>query len=309
MTRMGEFDLIDEITRDLWQGHDVLLGPGDDCAVVRPDGDMVITTDALIEGVHFKRQWSPAEAVGRKTVAVNVSDVEAMGATPSSIVVTLALPKDIDPQWMREFTAGVRVECERAGISLVGGDMSSAPVICISGTAVGHLQGRLPLTRSGARVGDAVAYRGRLGLAGAGLATLSRGFQAPLEAVREQQCPAVPYGQGRVAARAGATSMMDVSDGLVQDLGHIAKASGVAIHIDTSLLELPDPVVRVALAMGRTGLSFVLTGGEDHALVGTFPSDAALPEGWRRIGTVRPGEGVLIDDAGFRGPAGWDHFS
>jgi len=306
---MGEFEMIDDIIRGLPQGSDVVLGPGDDCAVLRPEGDMVITADALIEGVHFKRQWSPAEAVGRKTVAVNVSDVEAMGATPSSIVVTLAFPKDLDAQWVADFTKGVRSECELAGVSLVGGDMSSAPVICISGTAVGSLRGRSPLLRSGAGVGDVVAYCGRLGVAGAGLAALSRGFRSPIEAVREQQCPTVPYGQGVAAARAGATSMMDVSDGLLQDLGHIARASGVAIDVDTSMLDLPDPVIRVAAATGRSGLSFVLTGGEDHALAGTFPAGAELPEGWRRIGRVRAGEGVLVDGAGFEGAAGWDHFS
>ncbi|HMR49378.1 MAG TPA: thiamine-phosphate kinase [Arachnia sp.] len=306
---MGEFEMIDDIIRDLPRGADVVLGPGDDCAVLRPEGDLVITTDALIEGVHFKRQWSPAEAVGRKTVAVNVSDVEAMGAKPSSIVVTLAVPKDLDPQWVADFTQGVRAECELAGVSLVGGDVSSAPVICLSGTAVGSLQGRAPLLRSGAGVGDIVAYRGRLGVAGAGLAALSRGFRSPIEAVREQQCPTVPYGQGAVAARAGATAMMDVSDGLIQDLGHIARASGVAIDIDTTRLELPDPVVRVAAATGRSGLSFVLTGGEDHALAGTFPAGTALPDGWRRIGRVLEGDGVLVDGAGFEGAAGWDHFS
>lgn len=125
----------------------------------------------------------------------------------------------------------------------------------------------------------------------------------------EQLCPTVPYGQGVVAAEAGATALMDVSDGLLQDLGHIARGSGVAIDVETSTLELPDPVIRVAAATGRSGLSFVLTGGEDHALVGTFPAEAVLPPGWRRIGEVTEGEGVLVDGASFDGAAGWDHFS
>lgn len=306
---MGEFDLIDEITHELPQGDDVVLGPGDDCAVLRLSGDVAITTDALIEGVHFKQQWSSAEAVGRKTVAVNVSDVEAMGAKPSSIVVTLAFPKTQDPRWVSEFTKGVRAECERAGVSLVGGDMSSSSIVCISGTAVGDLQGRAPLTRTGAKAGDVVAYCGTLGMAGAGLATLMRGFRSPKDAVAEQLCPSVPYGQGVVAAEAGATALMDVSDGLLQDLGHIARGSGVAIDVDTSTLELPDPVVRVAAATGRSALSFVLTGGEDHALVGTFPAEAAVPPGWRLIGRAVEGDGVLVDGASFDGAAGWDHFS
>jgi len=287
----------------------VVLSVGDDAAVLDLAGHVVVTTDMLIENVHFTRRWSPARAVGRKAVAVNVSDVEAMGARPSSVVVGLAFPKDLDQDWVVEFEAGAKEECAKAGVSLVGGDLSSSAHIAICVTAIGDLGGRVAVTRAGARPGDVVAVCGRLGWAGAGLAVLQRGFGSPKELVAEQQTPSVPYGQGLAAARAGATAMLDVSDGLLADLGHIADASQVLIDVDTSLVEIPEPVQRVAAATGRPALGFVLAGGEDHALAATFPPGAPLPVGWRRVGLVREGGGILVDGAPFDGSLGWDHFA
>lgn len=305
----GEFELIERITSGLVVGDDVVLSVGDDAAVLDLAGHVVVTTDMLIENVHFTRRWSPARAVGRKAVAVNVSDVEAMGARPSSVVVGLAFPKDLDQDWVVEFEAGAKEECAKAGVSLVGGDLSSSAHIAICVTAIGDLGGRAAVTRAGARPGDVVAVCGRLGWAGAGLAVLQRGFGSPKELVAEQQTPSVPYGQGLAAARAGATAMLDVSDGLLADLGHIAEASHVLIDVDTSLVEIPEPVQRVAAATGRPALGFVLAGGEDHALVATFPPGAPLPVGWRRVGLVREGGGILVDGAPFDGSLGWDHFA
>lgn len=305
----GEFELIERITSGLVVGDDVVLSVGDDAAVLDLAGHVVVTTDMLIENVHFTRRWSPARAVGRKAVAVNVSDVEAMGARPSSVVVGLAFPKDLDQEWVVEFEAGAKEECTRAGVSLVGGDLSSSAHIAICVTAIGDLGGRAAVTRAGARPGDVVAVCGRLGWAGAGLAVLQRGFGSPKELVAEQQTPSVPYGQGLAAARAGATAMLDVSDGLLADLGHVADASLVLIDVDTSLVEIPEPVERVAAATGRPALGFVLAGGEDHALAATFPPGAPLPVGWRRVGLVREGRGILVDGAPFDGSMGWDHFA
>lgn len=305
----GEFELIDRITEGLVVGEDVVLSVGDDAAVLDLSGHVVVTTDMLVENVHFKRQWSSARAVGRKAVAVNVSDVEAMGARPSSIVVGLAFPKDLDQEWVAQFEAGAREECEAAGVSLVGGDLSAAALIAIGVTALGDLGDRAPITRSGARPGDLVAVVGRLGWAAAGLVALQRGFGSPKEMVAEQLTPSVPYGQGIAAALAGATAMIDVSDGLLADLGHIAERSHVLIDVESSLLTVPDGVQRVASATGRPALGFVLAGGEDHALAATFPAGTALPEGWARIGEVRSGAGVLVDGRPFDGRPGWDHFA
>lgn len=304
----GEFEMIRRITADLDQTPTTILGPGDDAAVLRPDGDAVVTTDMLVENVHFRRSWSPPFELGRKTIAVNVSDVEAMGAVPISVVVALALPDSLDETWLTKFSAGVRDECSRAGVSLVGGDLSRSEHITVCVTAVGEMRGRDPVTRSGARPGDTLAVCGRLGWSAAGLAALQRGFGSPREVVAEHQCPTVPYGQGRRAADHGATAMMDVSDGLLADLGHIAAASGVAINVRTDGFEITDAVARVSAATGRSPWSFVLAGGEDHALVATFPADLPLPKGWFDVGSVGVGEGLTVDGEAWEGSAGWDHF-
>ncbi len=306
---MGEFELIAEITDGLAAGEDVVLGPGDDAAIVRPIGDIAVTTDVLIENVHFKRTWSKAFEIGRKAVAVNISDVEAMGAAPSTIVIGLAFPKDLDPRWVSDFQEGVADECARSHVSLVGGDLSSSPQISICVTALGNLAARRPVTRFGAREGDQVAVCGRLGWAAGGLMVLQRGFGSPKELVREQQCPSVPYGQGVVAAEAGATAMIDVSDGLLQDLGHICERSDVGIAIDTSTLDIGEALQRLGAATGKDPLSFVLTGGEDHALAATFPANATLPAGWTKIGVVTVGGGVTVDGKIWEGSPGWDHFA
>lgn len=285
----------------------VRIGPGDDAAVLRGGDDIAISTDLLVEDVHFRRGWSQAHDIGRKAVAVNVADIEAMGAQPTAIVMGLAIPADLPPEWVPEFTAGVRAECERAEISLVGGDLSRAENIVISGTALGALVSAA-VTRDGAVPGDVVAVCGKLGWSSAGLMTLQRGFRSPVAAITEHRCPSVPYGQGRVAAAKGATAMVDISDGLVADLGHIARRSDVAIDIETSHLEVPDVVARVAAAVGRSPMGFLLAGGEDHALAATFPAETELPPGWGRVGTVTDGEGVTVDGQPFDDQGGWDHF-
>ncbi|MHA7860767.1 thiamine-phosphate kinase [Tessaracoccus sp. Y36] len=305
---IGEFELIARVTQGLEVNSDVELSVGDDAAVVSLQGDTVVCTDILIENVHFKQQWSPAHAVGRKSVAVNVSDLEAMGCRPSAIVVALAFPKDLDPQWVDDFEAGVRAECRTAGVSLVGGDMSSSEHIVACVTAIGDTMGRAPVTRNGAQPGDIVAVRGNLGLSAAGLIALQRGFGSPKDAVLEHQTPHVPYGQGRVAAEAGATAMIDISDGLLADLGHVSEGSGVSIDVVTGQLSIPDPVARVAAATGKPALGMILAGGEDHALAATFPSGTTLPEGWVRVGAVSAGTGITVDGAPYEGSMGWDHF-
>lgn len=305
---MSEFDLISRITEGLPAGDAVVLGVGDDAAALRFVGDVVVSTDVLVEHVHFKQQWTEARQLGRKAVAVNVSDIEAMGAKPVAVVGSIAFPKETSESWILDFAAGVREECDAAGVSLVGGDLSSGQIICVNVTAMGDLEGRPPVTRAGAQPGDVVAVAGRLGWAAAGLAALSRGFRSPKDVVHAALQPEVPYGQGVVASDAGATAMMDVSDGLLQDLGHIARASGVAIDVDTSALTVAEPMERVGAATGKDPLTFVLGGGEDYALVATFSNPASVPGGWTVIGRVAEGEGVTVDGAPHE-YEGWDHFS
>lgn len=309
----GEFALIAQLTAGLPAGDRVLVGPGDDGAVVRLSGDLVVSTDALVEGVHFRRNWSSAHQIGRKAVAVNVADIEAMGARPVAVVVAFCAPADLPADWARECHQGMREEAATAGVLLVGGDITRSRDVTLTVTAFGETTGRAPVLRSGARPGDVVALRGRVGWAAAGLAVLQRGFRSPRACVAAQQTPEPPYGAGYAAAEAGATAMIDVSDGLLADLGHIAEASGVHIDVHADTLDIPDPLLAVAAALGGADpRTFLLTGGEDHALAATFPA-GAVPEGWLEIGTVTeagdaPGS-VTVDGTAWEGAQGWDHYA
>lgn len=305
----GEFALIESITRGLPSAPHVVLGTGDDCAVFRPDGDVVVSTDTMVENVHFRRDWSSAHDVGRKAVASSVADLEAMGARPLVLVMSLSTPAETKVAWVEEFSAGVREECAKASILLAGGDTTRSRDITITATVLGDLQGRAPVTRAGARPGDVVAFAGRLGWAAAGLKVLGRGFRSPRAVVVAHRVPETPYGQGIAAAQAGASAMIDVSDGLLADLGHIARASGVAIDIETGTLDIAEPQSVVAAAVGGGNpLTFILTGGDDHALAATFAPDD-VPDGWTVIGTVTEGgPAVTVDGAPWEGEQGWSHF-
>lgn len=306
----GEFALIRRITGGRRQPASTLLGPGDDAAVLAaPDGRVVATTDVLVHGVHFRLDWSSPEQVGRKAVAVNLADVAAMGAKPSSVLVGIACPPDTPTQVVAEITDGMWAEASRAGVGVSGGDLVSADQLVLSITALGDLEDREPVTRAGARPGDVLAVAGRLGWAAAGLAVLRRGFRSPVGVVNAQRCPEPPYEAGPQAALAGATAMLDVSDGLLADLAHLADASEVGLDVQTGLLEVSTRLREVGSALGADPLTWVLTGGEDHALVATFPPFDDLPEGWRKIGVVTmPGSGVTVDGEAYGRPGGWEHW-
>lgn len=306
---LGEFGVIAHVTQGLDLPPAVSLGPGDDAAAFLVNGSAVVSTDILVENQHFRTSWSTPADVGRKAVAVNAADIEAMGAEPVAIVVAFACPDTLEAQWLREFTTGLRDEAAKAGLALVGGDVSRARDITVSVTAIGQTAGQAPITRAGAQPGDAIAVCGTLGWAGAGLAALQRGFRSPRAVVQLQRVPQVPYGQGRVAAQAGAHAMIDISDGLLADLGHIADASKVVLDIDTARFSIAEPLQAVASATGVDPLKFILTGGEDHSLAATFPL-GQVPDKWQVIGRVlEEGEpAVLVDGEPWEGAAGWDHF-
>ncbi|QXJ24852.1 thiamine-phosphate kinase [Actinomadura graeca] len=298
---LGEFGLIGLLTRRLPRGPDVRLGPGDDAAVVAaPDGRAVATTDLLVEGRHFRRDWSGPYDIGRKAAAQNLADVVAMGARPTALLVGFAAPLTTDAAWAEGLYDGLADECRAAGASVAGGDVVGADAITLAVTALGDLGGRPPLTRSGARPGDVVAVRGRLGWSAAGLALLEEGRDGPAVLIGAHRRPEPPYAAGAEARAAGATALLDVSDGLVQDLGHIAASSGVRIDLDSSAVPVPD-------VLGPGGLRHALTGGEDHAFAGTFPAEAVLPSSWSPVGVVAEGTGVLVDGRE-PGRGGWDHF-
>jgi thiamine-monophosphate kinase len=289
----------------------VLLGPGDDAAITRvSDGRVVSSTDLMVEGVHFRRDWSTANDVGRKAAAANLADIAAMGAAPTAILVGLATPGDLPSLWAGGLMDGLREECGQVGAAVVGGDVVRSPTLMISVAVLGDLQGRAPILRSGARPGEIVALAGRVGWAEAGLAVLSRGFRSPVQVVAAHRHPEPPYAEGIRAAELGATAMTDVSDGLVADLGSIAAASGVRIEIRSQPLTPPSRLREVAAALNVDPLTWVLAGGDDHALVATFPPVVAdrLGPAWTVIGEVSAGDGVRVDGRVWRGHGGTEHF-
>lgn len=294
-----EFELIAHLIRNSAMPPNVSVGPGDDAAVFLVNGSALTSVDMLVEDVHFRTRWSSGADIGRKAVAVSVADIEAMGAQPCVMVVALGLPASMPLSWAKEFATGLREEAEKASLTLIGGDLSTAEKITISVTVIGQTAGRSPVLRSGAQVGNAVAYRGRLGWAAAGLATLSRGFRSPRAVVNAQRTPDIPYGAGIQAAEAGATAMIDISDSLVDDLGSIAQASSVVIDLDTARFHIDDPVATVGAALNVDPLSYILGGGGDHALAACFPV-GQVPDDWQVIGMVYPVEaerpaGVLVN--------------
>ena len=312
---LGEFGLIARVTARFPATENVLLGPGDDAAVVRAaDGRVVATTDLLVEGRHFRRDWSSARDVGHKAAAQNLADVAAMGAYPTALLVGFAAPADLPTAWADEFSVGLRDECAAAGAAVVGGDVVSSDTLTIAITALGDLRGAAPVRRDGARPGDLVAVTGNLGLAAAGLALLHAGqAEGHPDCLTAHRRPAPPYPAGPEAARLGATAMIDISDGLLQDLGHIAAASGVGIavrsadlHPPAGLVEAVETLIRGGNAV-RSPLDYMLAGGEDHALAATFPPRTSLPRQWTVIGTVVDGDGVTVDGA-IPKLSGWDHF-
>jgi thiamine-monophosphate kinase len=315
-TDISEQELIEAITRVLSGfGDRVRVGPGDDAAVlVQPSGEIIVTTDTLVEGVHFDRSWMTARDIGFRSIAVNLSDVAAMAASPRWAVVALVLTPDVDAGWVMELLGGMREACEEHGVDLVGGDLSSGPAIVVTPTLIGEAAPGRALSRSGAAAGEAIVVTGELGAAAAGLRIARRG--SPLSAsdiklIRAHVRPAARVGEAQILARHGATAMIDISDGLGLDLKRMADAS----HVGAKLLRGVVPV-----AEGATW-SDAIGGGEELELLAALPADAVRPAaleldasfgvGLTRIGEFGGSGLVLIEPDGTERPlepAGWDHF-
>ncbi len=301
------------------------VGIGDDAAVVgTPSGSVVAAVDLLLEGRHFLLSWSSAYDIGVKAAARSLADIAAMGAVPTALLVALGAPGTLAANWVLDLADGLAFEAARAGAGVVGGDTAGAEKVLLSVTALGDLAGRPPVRRAGAVPGDVVAVAGPLGHSAAGYALLAAGVTACPELVAAHLRPAPGDPNGPEAALLGATAMIDVSDGLVADLGHVAGASGVRIDIDGSALAPGDPLAEAAAAVSGAGsgqsrthaavsppslaLEWVLTGGEDHSLAATFPPSVVLPPKWRVIGSVRAGRGVTVNGEPYQGAGGWEHF-
>lgn len=332
---VGDLDedaLLARIVPLLPRGAWTSLGPGDDAAVVAaPDGRVVVSTDVLVEDHHFRRRWSEGFDVGWRAAAQNLADVAAMGAEPTALVVGLVLPADLDVAWVEGMARGLAAVCAPHGTGVVGGDLSAGERVVVAVTVHGDLAGRRPVLRSGARPGDVVALAGVLGRSAAGLALLQALDAAPArsaelahvrgaaDVLAAYRRPDPPVAAGPRAARAGATAMIDVSDGLVRDAGRVAAASGVVVDLDAlDLLAGADlgALADVAEALGADARRWVLTGGEDHGVLATFPPSVGLPEGFRRVGEVRsPSAGAAAGSVRLAGgplpvaSRGWDHFA
>jgi thiamine-monophosphate kinase len=311
---------------------EALLGPGDDAAMLAaPDGRVLLSTDAMVDGPDFRRAWSTPFELGWKAVATNLADIAAMGARPTGLLVALAAPGTTPVTDLEGIADGMAAACERLspGVGVVGGDLTRSPVLSLALTVTGSADGRDPVLRSGARPGHTIAYSGRLGLAAAGLRLLFATGEEDAEAIAvlrrarpgvlaEQLAPRPPIGDGVVAAEAGATAMLDVSDGLLLDATRIAEASGVVLDLDRAALDreaegvlaVSDPdglPTRVAALSAHEALGLVLGGGEDHGLLACFPGE--VPEPFRVLGTVRAGApGVRLDGERVD-PSGWDSFT
>lgn len=294
LANLGESESLRRTIGRLIQGEYTLVGPGDDAAVIRaPDSRYVVTTDTLIEGHDFKLEWSTGFDLGFKAIASNVADVAAMGAKPTALVVAIALPGNTNISWLEAFADGLNAAMTELapGAEVVGGDIARSEQVFISVTAHGDLEGREPVLRSGAKPGDVLAVAGTLGKAAAGLAILQSEIADVISAFDElvdiQLRPVPPIAAGVIAAHAGATSMLDISDGLARDAHRIAKASGVSIEIDSKELQgFEATLEQAAMRLGVHSSDWVRFGGEDHSLLATFPSSAIIPREFKPIGRV-----------------------
>lgn len=312
---LGENESLRRTIARLNLATSALVGPGDDSAVVAaPDSRFTVTTDTMVEGHDFLLDWSSGYDLGWKAVASNVADVAAMGAKPTSLVVALICRASTEISWLESFADGLRDACLALtpDAAVVGGDLTVADTTVIAVTAHGDLEGREPVLRSGAKVGDVVAVAGTMGRAAAGLALLRSGNRDAIAAYDEvvgfQLRPQPPIAVGIEAAIAGATSMLDLSDGLSRDVDRIAKASGVTIALNRKDLQGYEAILEEpAMAIGANALDWVIDGGEDHSLLATFPAGSKLPRAFKVIGQVvsKGAYRVTLDGAPLD-EGGWD---
>jgi len=287
-------------------------GVGDDAALVGPRG--LLCCDALVEGVHFRRDWSTLADVGWKAVAQNVADILAMGGAPTEAVWSVGLGRDWSPRDFRDLAGGARSACDHFGCALVGGDtVRTGGGGFVSLALTGHLPGK-PWLRSGARPGDRVVLAGSLGLSAAGLALLEAGRprSSPSLPLARHRRPLPPLGIVRAlrSAKTRVHAAIDISDGLSSECHHLAQSSGVRLVLREESLPRDRDVVRAARLLGRDPVEWILDGGEEHSLLLCLPGNRTMLPGLVPIGRVLPGSGVFLDSA--RGPVplppgGWSH--
>ncbi|MCH9720299.1 MAG: thiamine-phosphate kinase [Actinomycetia bacterium] len=306
---IGEFGLIELIRQRVPVG-DAQLGIGDDAAVLSQPGSTLASVDTLVADRHFKPEWCSGADVGHRAAAAGLADIAAMGGQPSALLVSLSMPSDTEVSWALELLDGLVAEAQVARAQVVGGDLCQSETTTVSVTALGRAE--RPVTRAGARPGDVLAIAGRQGWAAAGLTVLSRGFRSPRALVEAYQRPHPPYDSGPQAAAAGATAMIDISDGLLADVRHLAVESSAVAELDSQAVPVADQLRETSSAFNVDPLMWVMAGGDDHSLVAAFPPGVALPELFIPIGRITEvvsGEpGVTVDGRHWSGRGGHDHF-
>jgi thiamine-monophosphate kinase len=318
---LGERRLISRIRRTFGEKRaDVLLGIGDDAALVRGPERLLLTTDILVEDEDFRRPDHPPRLLGRKALNINLSDIAAMGGRPLHALVAMAMPGDIDEGWLRQFMSGFRSAAREAGVALVGGDLSQAARIMIAVTVTGAA--RRPVKRGGARAGDAIYVSGTLGDAAGGLRLVEKGGVhgvakpvRPLVRAFLDPAPRLKLG-ALLAGRGLASAMIDLSDGLSVDLAHVCRESGVGAEVEAARV----PISGALRSFARDPLDMALNGGEDFELLFTVrPGNAAAVEALAsrhrltRVGRITPGRAVRLLGPGKKRrplrPGGFEHFS
>jgi thiamine-monophosphate kinase len=321
---VNEFELIEAMIARFPAPVELRLGPGDDAAITTPPGATATTIDAIVEGVHFTLPQFPPQAVGRKALAAALSDLAAMGAEPGEAYFALGLPERLDEEFCIGLADGIAAVAEREGVAVAGGDLTRAPALTLAVTAVGHEPpGARLVSRAGASPGDVVAVTGELGGAAAALRLLAGEADAAgetAEALKGRQLDPRPrLAAGRALAAAGATAMIDLSDGLGADAGHVAAASGARLEIDLGRLPVQEGVEEIA-GSAEGAIRLAASGGEDFELLvclpaGSLPaaSEAVSEAGTAltEIGRVGEGSGValLLPGGAELEPGGFDHLS
>jgi thiamine-monophosphate kinase len=320
---IGEFGLIGRLSRLLpAPTEQVLRGIGDDAAVVAsPGGDLVLTTDMLVEGVHFRRHYGSFEDLGYKALAVNLSDLAAMGTGGGFALVCLGLPDDISVEEVEDIYRGLAACAGEWECQLVGGDTVRSPgALLLSVSVIAPIKPPGPVRRDGARPGDVLMVTGTLGESALGLALLERGEEASAATYRiclaRHLKPRPRIREGRLAALAGASAMIDVSDGFLRDLGHICEESRVGAEVEAARFPVSANAYPVAKALGLDALETALAGGEDYELLITAPEKQAAEVAARTratvVGRIVEGSGITVLDAQGRAMQltlkGYEHF-
>ena len=323
LSDLSEAQLVSQFRESFPRGERTIIGIGDDCAQIgAPEGSFIVTTDVMVEDQHFHLSWSTGYEVGARVAAQNLADIDAMGGRPSGLVASVVAPRDMDAEVFLDVVRGLGERAREVGAGVVGGDLSAGEKLVISITAFGYCPGPI-VRRDGAQPGDVIAVSGTLGFSYAGLDLLEGGYVDPSARGSEElgdlapfidtyRAPHPPLGSGVAAAAAGATAMMDLSDGPAADARRMAQASGLVIEFDRPALEAEARLLQVPAQVCKADpVGWVLQGGEEHGMLAAFPPNAVLPEGFRVVGRTRAcrdGEtpAAMLGEEVLRGA--WDHF-